>query len=455
MQTSDFTLHPDSLAGSTTLRRWLYLAVATLAISGIAPLILLAGRASMFAEKTMIKTLFHEALVVHVDLSVLAWFLGIALLFWSLLTQGRPSPILYSRGAAQGCFLAGCLCIAFAPFMGNGTALMSNYIPVYTGPLFFLGLSLLFAALVLGLVSLLTLPADKDHPAPLRFAVYGSAYIIFLALVYFVWSWLRLDNTGTQDYYETLFWAGGHTLQLAYTQLLLLAWLWLASASSIRIALKPAPLAALFLLYPLFATAGAYAFLDGSIPYNLHFFTTQMRHGGGFPTGLLGLYILYTWLGSAKAATPAQRTLRIVLGTSFFVFATGGIIGFIIRDSNTIIPAHYHGSIVGTTLAFMGVIYALLPKLGLADVLDRKLTRAQPLLYGGGSVIHALGFAIAGSYGAARKTVGVMENVPEAATSAMKMARHGGSLAVVGGMLFVIMILISIKRAKTLRNAAS
>jgi cytochrome c oxidase subunit 1 len=42
-----------------------------------------------------------------------------------------------------------------------------------------------------------------------------------------------------------------------------------------------------------------------------------------------------------------------------------------IRGVNVVIPAHYHGSIVGITLAFMGLAYVLLPRLGFAAA-DRQ-----------------------------------------------------------------------------------
>ena len=57
-----------------------------------------------------------------------------------------------------------------------------------------------------------------------------------------------------------------------------------------------------------------------------------------------------------------QRWGRVFPGR--WRFGIGGLIGFLISGSNVTIPAHYHGSIVGVTLALMGVCYLLLPKLG-------------------------------------------------------------------------------------------
>lgn len=442
---------PDSAAAlPATIRYWMLLAVATLAVSGIAPLVLLAGRGSMLAETETIKTLFHNALVIHVDLSVLAWFLAIALLFWALITHHRPSPIPTLRGAALACFGAGGLCIGLAPLLSDGAAVMSNYIPVHTSALFFFGLSLLLAAVALGLIDVISSAKSTANPA-LCFAVLGSAYIIALAIIHFCWAYARLESAaipkGTQDYYELLFWAGGHILQFAVTQLLLVAWLWLADAGRLEAKIKPALLLALFSIYPLIATASPLAFMDDSTPYNLLFFTQQMRHGGGIAAILLGLYLLHRFLRRGPAV--GSQLARLCLLTSIIVFASGGVIGYLIGESSTVIPAHYHGSIVGCTVAFMGVIYLLLPKLGYADVATWKSARWQPLLYGGGSLMHAVGFAIAGGHGAARKTVGAMEGISASAEAAMGFARLGGTLAVIGGALFIIVAIRAVRRGSS------
>ncbi|MBM3618534.1 MAG: hypothetical protein FJX23_08335 [Alphaproteobacteria bacterium] len=439
---------------TAAIRRWVLLVVATLAASGLEVFVLLAGRGSSLADKEIIKAAFHDFLVVHVDLSAVAWFLGICLLFWAMLTDARKSPVPFLRGAAKATFALGCLGIAISPLLQNGVPLMSNYIPVYTSPLFFCGLGLLATSLVLGLVdALLSLRWRGAFTTPegaLAFGIGGSAYIILLALMFFFWSYARIaaPEAASQDYYELLFWAGGHILQFAYGQLLLVAWLWLAQAAGLPVKLKPALLGALFLLYPIVATTSVLAFVDGSTPYNLQFFTDQMRHGNIAAT-LLGAYLVALLLRHGK---PAREHLAawVCLACSFLSFLFGGILAFMISGSNTIIPGHYHGSIVGMTVAFMGVIYLLLPKLGYGDVLQRKLTLFQPILYVGGTLIHAIGLAVAGSYDTQRKTVGIMADAPEAAVQAMKLARHGGSLAILGGGIFVVLVMISYrKRSKS------
>lgn len=459
MEKPDFSLPLSSTRPLTSIRHWVLLAVATLAISGIGPLILLAGRASHLAEKSFIKNSFADALVVHVNLSAVAWFLAITLLFWTLLTHLRPPRVPYLRGAALGSFAWAVLCIAVAPLLGDGVSLFSNYIPVYTSPLFLLGIALMAAALITGALDIRTsrAPAAEDTPNPAQaaqhYAILGSSFIVLLALLHFWWAYHRVEPAGhagmdtqaAQDYYELVFWAGGHILQLAYTQLLLVAWLWLGSKAGLDIRLSGKQLLLLFSIYPLVALLSPIAFLDGSEPYNLYFYTQQMRHGGGLAAIVLGAYLVYKLI-RLRLPERANRAAWVCLVTSMVVFLVGGVLGYMISGINTIIPAHYHGSIVGTTVAFMGVIYLLLPRLGYGDILDRRLTVVQPLLYGGGSILHAVGFAVAGGYGVERKAVGAMDSAHETALLALQVMRIGGLLAVIGGALFVVLVVIAIRR---------
>jgi cytochrome c oxidase subunit 1 len=67
---------------------------------------------------------------------------------------------------------------------------------------------------------------------------------------------------------------------------------------------------------------------------------------------------------SAAACRPQARPLRAALLASMLLFAAGGVIGTFIDGSNVKIPAHYHGCIVGVTLALMGLVFHLMPRLG-------------------------------------------------------------------------------------------
>jgi cytochrome c oxidase subunit 1 len=180
--------------------------------------------------------------------------------------------------------------------------------------------------------------------------------------------------------------------------------------------------------------------------------TWLMRIGGGL--AIVPFAAAVAWaLVTAPRPGPEARPLRAALAWSLVLFGAGGLIGLAIQGSNVKIPAHYHGSIVGVTLAFMGLAYALLPRLGYAAPQGRLAT-LQPTLYGVGQLAHALGLLWSGGYGVQRKVAGA-EQVLRGAdqVAAMGLMGLGGLLAVIGGLLFIVVV-IQAMRAGEPRSGA-
>jgi heme/copper-type cytochrome/quinol oxidase subunit 1 len=129
--------------------------------------------------------------------------------------------------------------------------------------------------------------------------------------------------------------------------------------------------------------------------------------------------------------------------SSMLLFAAGGVIGMLIGGNNVKIPAHYHGCIVGVTLALMGVVYHLLPRLGYRAPSGR-LAVWQPYLYGVGQLMHIAGLVWSGGYGVQRKVAGAEQVLRSTAEVAgMGLMGLGGLLAIAGGLLFVVVVLRS------------
>ena len=104
------------------------------------------------------------------------------------------------------------------------------------------------------------------------------------------------------------------------------------------------------------------------------------------------------------------------------------------------IPAHYHGCIVGVTLAMMGATYLLLPRFGLRAP-DSRLAVWQPWIYGAGQLAHIVGLVVSGGYGVQRKVAGaeqVLRSTPEVV--GMGIMGVGGLVAIVGGLLFLVVV---------------
>jgi heme/copper-type cytochrome/quinol oxidase subunit 1 len=205
-------------------------------------------------------------------------------------------------------------------------------------------------------------------------------------------------------------------------------------------------------LAAVFVTPVAYLAYDVASVEHRAMLTWAMRLGGGvsiLPVGLAAV----VGLAAAPALAPQARPWRAALLASVLLFAAGGLIGVFITGSNVRIPAHYHGCIVGVTLALMGLVYHLLPALGYAAPQGRMAV-AQPWVYGLGQLMHIVGLVWSGGYGVQRKVAGaeqVLRTPGEVA--GMGLMGLGGAIAIVGGLLFVVVVLRAMRRSAAVSGA--
>jgi len=116
------------------------------------------------------------------------------------------------------------------------------------------------------------------------------------------------------------------------------------------------------------------------------------------------------------------------------------------------IPAHYHGCIVGVTLALMGLVYHLLPALGYAAPKGR-LAVAQPWVYGLGQLMHIVGLVWSGGYGVQRKVAGAEQVLrSNAEIAGMGLMGFGGLVAIIGGVLFIV---VTVRAMRTKESAGT
>lgn len=422
-------------------KKWLALAVASLLAAGLFSMLLVMSRTPGVQSVIPWVDFFHVALVVHVDLSVLIWFLSMAACFWSLsnpLSGGMLDQLAWKVS------VCGALILVTCPFFGVGDPLLNNYVPVLQHPVFYLALILFCAGVCLvAIVRFSKLPSwPRKEQDLLPFSIYLSAIPALLAFVVFFLSYMLIPSTYKGEYYfELLFWGGGHTLQFTHTLLLLVSWFWLASACGAinKLSIQRFSLLSILVILPVIWAPFIYLMdaIDSS-EYRLNF-TALMKYGGlaCLPLGVWAVLQLFTM----KPSTAFTRPLKAAFVSSIILFSAGGVIGFLIEGVNVVIPAHYHGSIVGVTLSFMGVAYLLLPKFGLGTA-DSKMAAIQPYVYGSGQLMHILGLAWSGGYGVQRKTAGAaqgLDRLPE--ILGMGMMGLGGLISTIGGLLFLIVMI--------------
>ncbi len=444
-----YDLPIDSEPMRRTAAAWLLLGLAALVIAGVYSILLVLARTPAVQELTPFLDFFHIALVVHVDLSILIWLLSMSGVFWSL-SSGREMPVWdrFSFWLAAG----GTVIVILSPFLGAAEPLMNNYVPVLQHPVFYTGLGLFTVGICSHLLRSLFSRhhgANLDGASALRFGITLSTIVTAVAICAFLASMAGIPaSMEGQVYFEFLFWGGGHVLQFTYTLLMLVAWVLLASNSQCRFVLTPRLTLTflLLLVLPVIMVPFLYVAHDIVSPGHRLAFTELMKYGG-LSFLPLGLAVLASLRGSGKPRGEG-RHLRSCLLASLVLFGAGGVLGFLISGLDIVIPAHYHGSTVGVTLAFMGMAYYLLPRLGFGPV-PHRMAYWQPYIYGAGQLMHIAGLAWSGGYGVQRKTAGLAQGVDRLGEVAgMGLMGLGGLVSVIGGLLFLIVAYKSIRPAK-------
>ena len=445
-----FALAMPSDASRRLASGWLWLGMASLVGAGLFAILLVLSRTPYIQDVFPWIDFFHTALVVHVDLSVLLWFLAFAGVLWSLNSSSRfigigwLALVLAAGGAAM---------IVLSPFVDTGNPVMSNYVPVIQSTFFITGL-IVFAVGITLLVlrSLIAVPTAnlwQGEEGSIRFGFFAAAISTLFALAAFGWSYMMIPGTfDSTQYYDLLFWGGGHVLQFTYLLLMLTGWLWLADACGAKIPLTPrvATILLMLVLLPVFYVPIIYLTFAGAMTDYMGQFTQLMKIGGAFGPVPIGLAVLYGIVKGDRTATTAPQ--RAALLSSLLLFAIGGGISLMIKDSNTIITAHYHGTGGAISLAFMGLTFHLLPRLGYR-VPDLKWATLMPYIYGAGQLLHILGLLWSGGYGVQRKVAGAAQELHGFAQKAgMGLMGFGGLIAVIGGIIFLVVVFKALRRSK-------
>ncbi len=445
---TDLTLRRQSAA-------WLGLALTSLVIGGLFVILVVLSRTPGIQDIIPWVDFFKTALVVHVDMTVLVWFLAFAGVLWSFNNKSNCS---LCGWAPIGLAAMGMLGMTTAPFIGEGNPLMNNYVPVLQNTFFITSLGLFglgFAIQIFnGLVTSHSVGKQMDGPAAMRFGLYTALVAALLAVVSVIWSYVTLPGgLEGERFYELLFWGGGHVLQFTHTLLMMVVWLWLATVSGVPVQGSPRIVILLFVLsvVPVLLAPVIYILYSIESAEYIIGFADLMKYGGGLGVLPLGLLMLVS-LKAANRPDERYRAERSALFYSILLFGVGGIIGFMISGSNVRIPAHYHGSIVGVTIAFMGITYYLLPRLGFQKPLGKWALR-QPTIYGVGQLLWVLAMAYTGGHGVQRKTAGAEQALKNMGDHiAMGIMGIGGVVAIVGGIIFLVVVFkaIAVGKSQTL-----
>ncbi|RMH01117.1 MAG: hypothetical protein D6706_02465 [Chloroflexi bacterium] len=175
----------------------------------------------------------------------------------------------------------------------------------------------------------------------------------------------------------------------------------------------------------------------------------------GYKRGLL------EWLRKAPWREPGFAALVI----SMFLFGwIGGVTGVTIGTEqinmtahNTMrLPGHFHATVVaGTTLAFMGLTYYLIPLIFRRELKFKKVASWQPYLFGAGMALVSIGMIASGLQGVPRRHWDVTfaqapfkADIPATAQLSLTIMGIGAIIAIIGGLAYLLVVLSSVFTGK-------
>ena len=426
---------------------WLLLAVTALAIATVCAVLLTAARIPWLSTLFTSADFFGRALVVHVTLAVVVWFLACSVAFWTL-ASGTPggNGAHTVRWTALTLATFGLVATVASLFVPNAQPVLANYVPVLNHPAFLTGLALFAAGVTLsGAASLPSLWAQRRSGAVWRLGAGLSLVAATVALGTWMASVVVIEMPETAARFEFLAWGPGHVLQFVHVILLMSVWSalgeqWLGHAVAPQrwlhglLLLAAAPLLAVPIIYFSYSI-GDYQFRRA--------FTLLMSVGVWPAAAVLALRLLQQLTRRGRSVWADPHALALLLSAVLFLLGCG--IGALIENDSTMVPAHYHGTVGAVTLAYMAMGYRLLPAFGARIGSDLRL-RSQLLCYGIGLMVLALALAWSGSMGVPRKTlhINVMMEFPSYFL-AMGLVGLGGLMAITGASLFVVNVVHSLR----------
>ncbi|TAK86643.1 MAG: cytochrome C oxidase subunit I [Betaproteobacteria bacterium] len=437
--------------------------------------------------------LFYQVLTAHGLNMLVFWiiFFEMAVLYFAgstLLRSRLATPRI--AWAAFWLMVIGALVNNYSVFRGDSSVMFTSYAPMGAHPTFYLGL-ILFAvgALVSCFVFLGTLVvarAERTYRGSIPLVTFGALTACIIAIFTiaagaiiliptFFWSVGLIDHIDSLMY-KTVWWAFGHSSQQINVAAHVSVWY---AVAAIVFGAKPMSekvSRGAFLLYIFFLQLASahHLLVDPGLTSNWKIFNTSyamylavlasMVHGLTVPGAIEVAQRekghnqgLFTWLRRAPWGNPVFSAMFIsLIGFGFL----GGISGVMMGTEqlnmiihNTIyVPGHFHATVVvGTTLAFMGLTYFLIPVLFRREVMFPGMAKWQPYVFGLGMSAVSLFLMGAGTLGVPRRHWDISfagnpfpYEFPGAAWLMMALAGISGLIAIVGGGMYLLITVGSV-----------
>lgn len=476
-------------------------ATVALLIGGVAAILVLLTRWQ--AVHLLDAVWFYRVLTIH-GMNMLIFFIlffEMAVLYFAsavILNSRIPAPKL--GWLAFVLMVTGTIMVEWTMITGRADVLFTSYVPLRAHPAFYLGV-IFFAVgalVVVGLffATLVVAKREKTYEGSMPLVTFGgmtAAIIAVITLVHgaaiyiptFLWS-LDMMHVDAQVY-RLVWWGLGHSSQQINVAAMVSIWYLLGALTVGAVVVNEKISRTAFFLYIAFISmASAHHLLVdpgfGSAwkVVNTSYFMymavlATMLHGFTVPAGIeAGMRLrgytqgFFGWLRRAPWMDPGFSSLWLSLVVFGFV---GGITGVtfgteqinIIAHNTLRIPGHFHATVVsGTTLAFMGITYYLIPLIFRKKVAFYGMARWQPYVFAIGMLIFSLSMTFAGTFGIPRRHwditfAGAPFDVAysPAVDVLLAIMAIGGLLGAVGGGMYILITVWSVFFGKPLGDDVS
>jgi cytochrome c oxidase subunit 1 len=467
-------------------------AVVFLAVGGLFGLLVALTRWPL-TERLLPAELFYLALTAHGAVALLFWiiFFEIAILYFAsaiLLNSRLATPWL--AWVAFVLMLLGAAMSAVAVLQGGSTVMFTSYVPMKAEPHFYLGL-ILFAvgALVACCVFFGTLVIARDektYEGSIPLVTFGAVTAAIIAVFTiasgaiiliptFLWS-LGYISEIDSVVYKIVWWGMGHSSQQINVSAHVAVWYAIAALVLGAKPLSEKVSRTAFLFYILFLQLASahHLLVEPGVSSEWKIFNTSyalylavlgsMIHGMSIPGAIEAVQRrkgltkgAFEWLRKAPWGNPAFAAMFLSLVMFGFL---GGISGVVMGTEqinilmhNTLyVPGHFHGTVVaGTTLAFMGITYLVVPLLFRREIIMKKVAKWQPYAFGIGVAGISVFMMGAGTLGVSRRhwdinftDAALSFDYPATAFAMMGLNGVFALLAGLGGLMFVAVVVGSI-----------
>ncbi|MDQ7028456.1 MAG: cbb3-type cytochrome c oxidase subunit I [Ardenticatenia bacterium] len=466
-------------------------AVVFLLIGGIAALLISLTRWQVI--HLLPADWFYRLLTAHGFDMLVAWivffevaglYFGGAIMLNARLVQPKLAWLAYIL------MIVGAVMVNGIVLAGKADVMFTAYVPLKAHPLFYVGV-ILFAVgalLALGIffATVIVAKVEGRYEGSLPLVVYGlvtaaiiATYTLLSGALAFVpalfWS-MDLIEYYNPAFFRNLFWSFGHPAQQINLAAMVAIWYGLAAITVGAVPINEKLSRLAFILYILFINLGSahhllvdpgpsFAWKVTNTSYAMYLAVLgSMIHAFSIPAAVeVALRRrghtrgLFEWLRKAPWKEPGFAALVV----SMFVFGwIGGVTGVTIGTEqinmlahNTLrIPGHFHATVVGgTTLAFMGFTYYVIPLIFRRELKFKTWATWQPYIYGLGMALVAVGFVAAGIQGVSRRHWDItfaqapfQTPVPGTVSLAMAVFGIGALIAIVGGIMYLVIVLASV-----------